>query len=464
MNIEIQITPEYVRALETDQVMVPSIRFKAFSNFGEEQTNHLHDRKFYDAAGVRVFPADRFLPADRVIDHNDLVVFLARDASHLDIDLAELYALGVVSGTFFGMYNGRFPTELLLSKAITERVHQIIESRPEFLHPKLRFALKSEDYSGTWMLHFLLANRVALDADRLHAMSIGGGVGQEMLALALSPGDYIGELLIDETIYPGVGCASSAAAIIRAGYGVSRIDFLSVYAIIKICALGAAGSQRNFDQAVEITRAVEAAQDAAGGDGHRFVWSKSGQDVVDLSDFCLASVSYVHPVTAFIYQSMMCACRSRPNRAADVPGFPGVPFAIMAERLNVILEPASRLPLETLSGINALKLVTICMAADSESTVARKYWTALSGDDEDVFTLTNNPIEIIDWACQKTNEHGARLTLADLDPIQDRLAAAIGADAASEVRAKVTHRDMAATIATADHAQDAGPRRRRQVI
>ena len=454
MSSEIQITPEYVRALETNQVMVSHIRFKALSGFGTEQVRHTNERKFHDAVGVQV------IPAGLVIDRNKLVAFMARNALHIDIDMAELYELGVMSGLFRSS-NGQFsPANLLLRKAITERVHQIIESRPEFLHPKLRFALDSSSGSETWMLRFLLANRVALDADRLHAMSIGGGVGQEMLALSLGPDQFFGALLFEEAVHSSCGCASSATAILRAGYDISKINEHNVNSIIDRCAAGAAGSQWQYDQAVEMLRAIKAAQDTAGGDDHRLSWAVSGRDAVCLNDFSGASARRVHPVTTLIYETMMRSSTCDPYRAADVAGFPEVPFAIMAERINAILKPEGRLPLEMLSGIKALKLVTVCPAA-SQSAAAREYWVNLSAHDESVLTLTNSPMDIVDWACRKTDEDGARLTLAEIDPIQNQLAGAIGAAAAAEIRAKVTHRDMAASIAAAGHAKDLGPRRRR---
>ena len=459
MSSKPRITPEYVRALETDWVMLPHSRFAAFRDFGTEQSGRVAGRVLRYATGVRV------LPADRVIDHDELVEFMALDESHLDleidIDMTELYALGIVSRLNRSNNGQLAPTTILVHKAVTERVHQIIERRPEILHPKLRFALDSHSDSETLMLRFLLASRVALDADRLHAMSINGGVGQEMLELALSSCQSIGPRLFEETVHSSAGCASSAAAILRAGYDITRIDEHNIQAIVEMCAMGAAGSQWQFDQAIEMLRAIESAQDAAGGDGHRLFWAVRGQNAVNLNDFGRASVRSVHPVTTLIYETMLRSGKSGPYRAADVAGFPGVPFAIMAERINAILEPEGRLPLEMLSGINALKLVTLWPAAASDSAVARDYWVSRSDGDERVLTLANSPMDIVDWACQKTDEDGVRLTLIDLDPIQDRLAAAIGAGAASEIRAKVTHREMAATIAAAGHAQDATPRRRR---
>ena len=454
MKPEIRITPEYVRALDTDQVMVPHSRFDAFKDFGSKQLGCIVGRALHDDAEVRV------LPEDRVIDHNELVEFLARFPLRIDIDMAELYALGMVSWLNRGSNSQIPPLALLLRKAITERVHQIIESRPEFLHPKLRFALDVNDSSETWMLRFLLASRVALDADRLHAMSIGGGAGQEMLTLALSPGMFIGALLFDETVHSSAGCASSAAAIFRAGYPITRISEHNVNPIIEMCATGVAGAQWQFDKAVEMLRAIEAAQDAAGGDDHRLSWAVSGQDAVYLNDFCWSSARRVHPVTTLIYETMMRVCNSGPNRAADVDGFPGVPFSIMAERINAILKPEGRFPLGKLSGLNALKLVTLCPAA-SKSTAAGDYWVNRSEGAKRVASLTNSPMDIVDWACQKTDEDGVRLTLAEIDPIQSLLVTAIGAGAASEIRARVAHRDMAATIAGAGHVQDAAPRRRR---
>ena len=462
MSPKIQITPERVRALKTDQVMVPPRFFKAFIGFGTEQIERINSRMIHGAAGARI------LPADRVIDRNELVEFLARTRglSRLDIDMAEMYVLAIVSWKYRSRGGWFSPAALLLRNAITERVHQIIESRPEFLHPKLSFALNSGDNSETWMLHFLLASRVALDADRLHAMSIGGGVGQEMLLLSLAfapgAGKDDGAMLFNESAYRYPGCASSITAMFRAGYDIAKINGDNIQAIIAMCAAGAAGSQWQFDQAVEMLRAIEAAQDAAGGDGHRLFRAVSGQNAVNLNDFGDASARGVHPVTTLIYETMLRAGESGTDRAADVAGFPGVPFSIMAERINAILEPAGRLPLAKLSGINALKLVTLCPAAyELGSVAAQAYWLNRSVGAKGVAALANSPMDIVDWACQKNDEDGVRLTLAEIDQIQNQLAGAIGAGATAEIRAKVTLRDMTATIAAAGRAQEAGPRRRR---
>ena len=106
------------------------------------------------------------------------------------------------------------------------------------------------------------------------------------------------------------------------------------------------------------------------------------------------------------------------------------------------------MPLELLSGLNILKLITLASSA-SENVSVRDYWVGHAVPGGATRIRVNTPLDILNWALEQPDADGNLVTLEDMDKLVARIEPAIGHEITAEIRAKLAHREMARTISEA---------------
>lgn len=452
-----RFTLAYLRGLTAPEVVI--------SSQGRVTVNRFAQGHFDSALSKRrTKDGQDFIDPIELISRLELVDLVAQLGISHDMDLAELYALGVMSRKFArdSMFS---PAELTLRRAITSRVHDIIEQRPELLHPNLRVAKEPSDEGATWMLRFLVLSGVALDAVRLHCMAKREDAGATTLRQALLQGCDIGAPLLEAALKRQMGCLSTALAIVEADDSLPMFDEEMTCLLFKACAAGVSRMQWQFDTAMALLEAIRRRQDIAGGDGNRIRWDGPANPLATI-DPSWASARHAHPVVSLVYESTIVASEASAVSASDVAGFPGVPLARAAAALNAIMEPEMRFELSSMSGEQLLKLMVICPWA-SENGTAMSFWNRPAST-----WSPNNPTRLVEWAAGVRDSDGQlpSLRLADfhekqfLEMMGHEHFGALRARLAKNTMVQVLEQHPAVPSATAASAAAPAPARRMRSV
>jgi len=468
-------TLEYVRNLTAPVVLIPVSFFKeAFHTFAPRHHGYVKNRMSEGVLPNGAGDNNIYLDPGQLVTQKDLSDFMHEVGMKEDPDFAELYLICCMNARMTLSASGYFlDADIVLRNAITQRVHHIIEKRPEFLHPNLRV---SNDVEGAnSVLRCIVGMRVALDLDRLVSMAATPGPGQEMLKLAMMEDNGPEGNVVDYAFKLKNSCMSSITALLRSGCKMSGLNGVNIPYFVDELGKSAASSDWQFLDAITLLREIQKKQDDAVGDGHRIAFhcddalADTPKEVVDLADFTWSSTQRIHPVVALISAINHHAAHqgfSRAHVAESMHGFPGDRILEMSELVNAILEPECRLPLECVSGLNSLKLITLGAAASQDNQVM-DFWNRAATPGSGDSTAKNSSKNILMWALEKPDSIGRFISNTDLAPIHDRLVEVIGVDQVAKIRAQVLHREMAAVISAST--SSAGPvveapvRRRRPV-
>lgn len=347
-----------------------------------------------------------------------------------DEDLAALFALGFMATMSRGTNGHVTDTVQAVRGAIAECVHDLLDRRPELLHPNVRVTKGDSAEGVTWLLRYLVLRGVALNPARLVRMAETPGDASRLLQMALQEGKSFGAPLLEEALNKNMACASAATAIVLADAQPPELDDHNMAQLWTMCAAGAAARQWQFDLALKLAGAIRQRQDAAGGDGHRIPWPAT-DGFLEERDLSWANARAAHPVTGLLYETASKSAYLGETRVTNVRGFPGLPMAAAAAALNAILEPDSRLPLSALGGEHILKLTVLCPKA-SENAPLTVFWQ----EDRRDFPR-NSPADIIDWALRTPDASGQRVQLSLLDERDRDFRLVMGDAHFSELRAKV---------------------------
>jgi len=438
-------TLEYVRGLTAPEVAISWSEHKMLNTFSEQQCSKDKTSKN---------PSD----CAPVVDRTALWERIKAVGSNYDLDLVELYVLGLANYSNLKKMNsgGQYflDTELRVRQAVTDRVHELLSNRPELLHPNLRVPSGSDGAQSGLLFH-LVDNRVVLDPDRLVSFTKQHGPGQEMLNLSMNGACDFAYSIFDEALKPSYGCATTATALQRACPDIDFFDDFNLNKLVDVCASGASAADWQFQSALELLRAVRSQQDRAGGDGHRIRIEGVYQpaDVMSVTDFSLESSRRVHPVVSLIYETNIKASNYNIGQdyvMKDVLGFPGRQFDEMSRLINDVLEPECRLPLECLSGLDVLKLTSICNSTSYNNPIVA-FWKSSPA----LFARACSPKNILNWALDKQDASGHLVFISELDELGEKLEPILTPGHLTEIRAGVVNREMALLISAATSATGA---------
>lgn len=426
-------TLDYLEGLPAPETFIGASGRRLVNEFAKEQMRQALSHIKVDAQG------QQFIEPIELIARLELAVLTAQIGTTHDMDLAELTALGVMSALNRALDGYFSPSSLVVRRAITSRVHTLLEQRPELLHPNLRVAKTAADEGSVWMLRFLVQHNVALDPERLLRMARGPGPAGGTLQKAIQEGKSYGAPLLEEAIKLERGCTATATALVLADTQPPELDEFQVQQLWTMCAAGVAGAQWQFDQALQLLHAIRQRQDDAGGDGHRMSWPQ-GKELLEAVDFSWASARGAHPTMGLIYETTLRAAYISELRQSDVSGFPGDPLHAAAAALNAVLEPELRLELTELSSENLVKLIVLCPRAAGNTSV-QNFWSRVPAG-----WNANNPSDLLDWVASRTDSSGESLGLEVLDSRANDFSDVLGSSHFNALRAGVAAREMNSAI------------------
>lgn len=355
-----------------------------------------------------------------------------------DVELVEIVVLALMRESLrtAPVRETSLPISYVLQR-ISDRVHTLLEARPEYLHPNLAVF---DVHAASHVLGFLVSMHMLLDPERLKtsAMEPGrlGEVAQEMLA---SPTSGASSLLLT-SLRRGVEQLPTSRALIEATDVPLVWDKDLIDALCTACSSAAISSQAGFDDAMDLLASIGRSQDVAGGQGHRLAWP-GASDVFDTTDMSWASARHAHPVLGFIYITALATAYVPQAAAADAPDAQiGARTARVATALNALFDQDSRLDLSQLSGESLLKLLVLSTHAAIDAD-CRRFWKwppSAWGQP--------NLCQLVHWAAAQPDSEGRPVSLAFLDSLEDRLVEVMGSGHFNGLRAKVIQVQMSTVL------------------
>jgi len=456
-------TLDYVRSLTAPKVVINEHFANCIAKFANEQLSRasLVSRlvgRFHSGPVIGGHSGD-----EAIISRNDLTKFVGESFPSADVDLVELYALGCMTDKTGIMQSWRRTEDLKrINEAVSERVHDLIEKRPELLHPRLHVKLEFTEGPAS-IFKYLLKSRVALNPDRLGVLASNIGPGQEMLKRAMVDARQNGNTLFQDALHSNHGKASTATALLRA---CRLLDLTydcraNIQGILSISKAGAVFGEVEYKNAVELLKEIHLIQNENGGDGHRYSDQSicPNPQLMDSIDFSSASAHDKHPIIDFIIgmnsRSAYFADEidngdgislgfQQIDDAGGTLGFPGRQITEMVDLVNDIMEPGFRLPLDRFSGLDVIKMVVIA-AKDANLNNVIDFWKSAP----EIIDRPHSPVDILNWALERPDASGRLVSLDDLDTLNNRLEPVLTFGHLAEVRARVVSREMAAVISMA---------------
>lgn len=366
--------------------------------------------------------------------------------------LVEICLLSLAANRRVSVEPVLLPDERMLQKAISDRIHAILEQHPAVLHRKIRVAAIAGD-EPTTLLRMLVRQEVVLQYEPLKRIIDAGGPGAAELQWQLHNGRAIGAPVIERALERGPASPATAVTIVRldpqAFTDVGDEDSLILLAAAagRFCAL----DEWQGDLALELLGAVQARQAETGHAG--FEWSSLPEEILDNS-FGDKGRERLHPVLSFLVAGSIQAA----SGATEQPGtFLAGRLPEVIEALNGVLHPDYRLPLSMIDSRRLAEITSICAAAVSSGQSTR-YWQEWESAEQ-------GPADMLLWTLDRPD--APRLSLADLDDLGDALVNATSASFVAGLRARMLQRAMQERIdagETNNPAAAASPRQRTRMV
>lgn len=376
-------TPQSVRSLSGRVTVVPYTAVPTVGKFARELASSLQSRA---TSGKELWP---------LVPVNELIDLVAQTGIRQDFDAAELYVLARTMACVNQMHMSG--NQLEVRRALTSRLHDLLEMRPELLHENLGFA-KPGNEGETPLLRCLVREGAVLDPKRLQAMAQRSDYAGEMLNAALQQGKDIGASLFLASLDRATGCCSTAYALVLADSKPQDLDDEIHQKLVGRAAGAAIGRQ---DWSLQLLAELKRQQDDAGGDGHRI--SLGFPDDFKVTSYDFASARGGHPITALVYNVNTLSGIIDVVRTPAHDNWPGDYLRSAAQALNDLLEPSQRLPLESIRGYDLFKLVTLCPVA-AENGPLEGFWRK-----ENAADIPNSPVQVLQWVLETAAAQGEPL-------------------------------------------------------
>lgn len=382
-------SPDYVCGLQQAELVAPPSSLKAANAFAFELVNRLV-----------ATPSMAGLNPSSLVPPNELIDLVAQTGMRQDFTAAELFILAKVSGRLNRVHLSQSYVDV--RTLVTSRLHDILEARPELLHHNLHWAKPGAE--GTCpMLRLLVLEGATLDPKRLQAMAARQDFAGDTLREALKHGKSVGAPLFEAAVTKAMGCVSTALAIALADSDHQDVDQEILEALRLRTAAACVGRQFQFDAAIELLAELKRQQLADGGE-------EKGVDIGfpkwwSLQPYDYASARNGHPITGLIYDVNVLSASPEAPQSQGVDEFPGKPLREAAAALNALLEPHQRLRLESISGLDLVKLCTLS-PVNAENGSLPAFWFSTRS-----VVAEHSPRAVLHWAMDTAAAQGIPIPL-----------------------------------------------------
>lgn len=423
--------------------------------FASEQGEDWMDRQQPDGNG------GYWMDPMKVLDGAKLAETVAALKMERDPEIVELYVLGAMQ--LHVLHGSRLPPrELALANAIAERSVQLLTLRPELAHPALHVTRYSTRFGHRSLLSHLVVARVRFEPDSLEQAVKAKPVLRDLLRSTFQQEQEAS--LFKEMTVDG-GCPKLLQSMLRVLPELLQ-EFGTEENLLKLAALCAANShvRARHDEMLGLMDELQATQ-ARAGDGARFKWMDTGENIMAETAMHWAGVRNHHPVLSFFYDTAVEACHLTASRRLKMslelaPGYPAVPITTLAERLNAMMEPAAQIAPSSISAHGLVELLALAPIA-AKNGRALNYWARIQDADS---VPKVSLVDILEWAAkERTDGAGRRMELADFDALLDVYRRSIGEAATSRIRSTLLQREMSKVLeagASADPIPATGRSRR----
>ncbi|MFK4705964.1 hypothetical protein ABIC83_002803 [Roseateles asaccharophilus] len=421
----------------TGQVLIPAVHRERTGNILSASFNGLADKiKSNDKF-------EHYISGSSIIDRTELLKLCQLYELEANLPLMELYLLAVVNSKLDGI-GGLFDLkERLARKAISERVHQLLDWHPCLAHPMLT-VYSSITRTNVSLMEHLVNCAVDFDVEKM----------LKLVAMASEPGlGFLKNLGLDGVQRENAVTAAAAKgvhglrtlrALITTFNEPSALNRLVLSDLGKTGGMVAAGSEELLGVYMDTVKAINDVLDNAGmGDASRVRWTQSFEEL-DGIDTAWSDAKDRHPVLKMIYEAACTGTGSPINRSSDTQGFPQRPLEMVSGALNSLMQPECRLPLASLSNNQLLKLITLGAAAPRSEL--HDHFTKPSVRDGRIPRRSHGPEAMIDWFVARKQPGQPQITLDEVDFDRKRYVDLVGEEAFSKMRAKVSESAMHATI------------------
>lgn len=420
------------------QVLIPALlreyTYKVVQNSFNDLASKLKTNEHYE----------HYIDGASIIDRPALLKLCQRHELEANLPFMEAYLLAEVNSKLTGVSNLFDIKERLGRKAISERVHQLLDWHPHLVHPMLTVYSRITRTNISLMEH-MVGCAVDFDVDR--TLKLVARASEPGLAFLKNLGldEVQRENAIHSTAANDVHGLRALRALIPVFNEPMMLNRLILSELGKTGGHVASGSEEHLGVFMETVQAINDVLDSPGGQGDkdRVQWTGTFLDL-DCIDTAWADSSTRHPVLKMIHEAASNGTGSPLNRDSDTQGFPQRPLEMVAGALNSLMRPECRLPLASLSNHQLLKLITLGAHAQRSGPLYEHYQKAASRDGR--FQRAHGPQAMIDWFIARRQPGQPQITLDQVDFDSKRYVDILGEEGFSKMRAKVSESTMLATI------------------
>lgn len=402
-------TPEFIRDLRAPLPVIPNAAYVHGMDLVEDEMERMLAAKDANSLSARIPPAalNNFINKHinpyinpRIKPHNDcspgdLPGDLPGAWPGADADFVELYLLTLLnrSTTHMGYdhHTAKRVPFLRVRAAVTERIAEILKARPELLSRNLLVHISVMQHKPMPMLALFAYEETPLKPEVMKGIvNVAPQWLLEAIRESLNPIFYGAES--PSALLPGLGInsASTRTSLLRMAPAMGvAVQYLipEPESVVRLCVESCSIAYWQYPETVALLQEIRKIQDEAGGDGHRLrpkaANINNGVSVatkISDVDFRDPGSTESHPVLRFIYDAyIMLAHVDRtylddgsPDDA-QLPGaglhFPKKMLNELAGLMNATLEPEFRFPVESMGGLDLLKMVLLPTAqAECEAT------------------------------------------------------------------------------------------------
>lgn len=228
---------------------------------------------------------------------------------------------------------------------------------------------------------------------------------------------------------------------------------LTVNTLMRLAAVAGEAAVRSeplLEDFLSLINEVKIGQDARGGDGARIIGSMPTEDVIGFTDMSWANARDRHPVLIMVFESAVngSLATGAAGRLTKTEGFPSRPFALLAEAINSVMSPETRLPLESVSSNDLLRLITLSAAASGNDSLTKHYLMAGQPGLPENYDEMHVPGKIVSWLIDG-DRHTPGLDPICIDDIvkdESRYSAVLGSAKVNRLRHLIIESSMRAAI------------------
>lgn len=437
MGRVVPLTLEALDALGRPTELMDESCFYALSEFKHRQSRDAFKR--LQAGG-----------SAEIVGRASMDTLLTKLHHAVDPVLLEICALANINAFHSLPRLGGEDDRLVLERAITMRIHDLIDARPELLHPHLLIAEPSS--AAQCMLPHLVSRKVILDPMRLQKLAQGPGGVSSLLQAAFHPAHGSGarngggRSLFAAALSANASCMDSATAIAISDTSPLASDPQELEALLLLCAdalaVADAGAPWQLESAMRLYKAVGDRAEV-----QALAWPQLSE-LLTCNDLAWFSSRSLHPVIRFVYGvASQASSTAAPRRTElELQGWPQLQLARGVGAINACLTPSQQLHLDALSGEDLLKLMLLNPNASAAKT--NSFWN---------LSTTERPLrnvwDLVVWAAGHRGAKGKRVQVSFLDKYQRDLASWMTPEHFQALRAVVIENTMKDSIAASGHAK-----------